>query len=131
MQYFKKFTKKELEEIVKTEKRKMFLWKKEGIKEIPIKELAKIALNSEKEPLDEETVLKTADFYTRNKYILRILAAALDPSKRYNIVIEFSPEDDEKTIWPDREYASILPNYVVLNDLQDKEYKRTVLYVIF
>ncbi|GEM_PF-2089098 len=132
MKIIKKFTKKELKEIAKTEKRKMFLWRRDGIKEIPIAELAEITLNAEEKPLNKEIVLKTADFYTRNEYILRILGSTLGPHSVDKIVIEFPPKNSERSnvIWPDREYAAILSGNIIETDLQDEEYKKSVLYIV-
>ncbi len=132
MKILKKFTREELKEIAEIEKREMFLWRKDRVKRIPIAELAKIALNAEKEPLDKETVLKTADFYTRNEYILRILASTLGPNSTDKIVIELPPENSEKSniVWPDREYAMLLSRNVIKTDLQDEEYQKSVLYVV-
>ncbi len=134
MKILKKFTKEELKRIAETETKEMFLWRKneDNARMIPIAELAKIALNAEKEPLDKETVLKTADFYTRNEYILRILASTLGPNSTDKIVIELPPENSEKSniVWPDREYAMLLSRNVIKTDLQDEEYQKSVLYVV-
>ncbi len=125
------FSKEELEEIASKDERSLFLCKEERTVSAKVKDLARIALGYDKPKPSENTIIKTADFYADNEFVLRLLGSMIENPAR-KLVIERPPRNTEnsKIIWPNRPYAILLSSSAINSELLEEGAEEEFLFVV-